>query len=127
MRIISLVCLLLICVLMVPQVALADNYKYFSFSYNGNTYTDRYSVDGGHFERVNAPAESFVGGSMEYTTEYGGYLDAELAAQNSFLRQYNRGDLGDKSAPTWVIGIGAVALVGLALFANQKRNRYNRG
>ena len=127
MRRISLICLLLICVLMVPQVAFADNYEYFSFTHNGKTYADRYSVNGGHFERVNAPAESFVGGSMEYTAEYGDYLDAELAAQNRFLRRYNNGDLGDKSTPIWVIAIGTVVLVGLVLFTDQKRRMYALG
>lgn len=113
--------ILLACAALTAQTAMADTYRYINFNFNGQTYTIRYSVEGGHFERVNAPAEQFEGGSMTYTAAYSAYLDAEDAAQRRFLQAYMSGDLGDSSVPMELLFAGAAGSCALALLAHWKR------
>lgn len=113
--------MLLICITLAAPVALAIHYEYIDFQWNGNTYTIRYNYDGRHFERVNAPAETFKDGSFEWTAEYGSYIEAEESAKNNFLRIYGIGDLGDSSLPLWALCASAVGLACLAQFVHGKR------
>ena len=123
-KILVTILMLLICITLAASAALADHYKDISFPFKGNTYTIRYSVEGKHFERVHAPAESFVGNSFEYTAEYAAYLEAEDAAKKNFLRSYANGDLGDNSAPLWMLCAEGACLAFLTLFVHRKRRSY---
>ena len=125
--------MLFVCTSLVAPAALADNVKYISFTYNGQTYTLTYDIATGIFiddpngvkpQGYNPEWNIFDNFPATYDANYKGYLAASRAAQDSFLRSHNGGDLGDNSIPIWALCASAACFACLALFVHGKRRSF---